>query len=90
MGIHSLLGFGASWRWGQSPLPCLAALRDVGKYRIPCVTLGVGSIEEEASPEAKMENIAVHFPLQTALRPGQGRASLSGVFLGASQISLGL
>lgn len=86
MGIHSLLGFGASWRWGQSPALCL---RDVGKHCIPHAALGVGGIEEEeASPAPKMQKIAFHFPLHCI--PGRAVASLSRVFLGATQISLGL
>lgn len=90
MGIPSLLGFGASWNWGQSPLPCLAALRAVGKHCILHVPLGVGGVEEEASPDANVQSVALHLTLRTAPHRGQGCASLSSVFLGASQISLGL
>lgn len=61
-------------------VPCHASLPSGmwGSTASP-VSLGVGGIEEEASPETKIQNVAVHFPLHTALHPRQSRASLSGV-----------
>lgn len=51
--------------------------------------LRVSSIEG-FSPNATKQNVALRFPLHTVLQPGQGCASLSGVFWGAARISLGL
>lgn len=62
----------------------------MGKLCIPCVTHKVGGIKDKDSSEAKMQNVPVHFQLHITWHPGQGCASLSDVFLGADQPSLGL
>jgi len=49
------------------------------------VTLGVRGIEEVAFPEAKMQNIAVRFPLHTAGIPGRAMHPLPAGFQGLAR-----
>lgn len=91
MGVHSLVRVELCVAGDTVPHRASPSSGTRGSTASPHpITLGVGGIEEEASPEAKMRNVAVLFPLYAAQPRGQDCASLSGVFLGAAQIALGL
>lgn len=73
-------------------VPCHASLPSGmwGSTASPVSLSGVGGIEEEASPEAKIQTVAFIFHSTLRCIPGRAAHPFLVCFLGASQISLSL